>query len=97
MNSLTQWLPPPDPSGPITCAACGCRLTEAYVGDRRAWQHFSSLHPDQDARGCRPRCLHVLHGRDGRALTVDGVSEAEAANIAFLATEPVSAEENAAA
>lgn len=73
-GSPTPWLPPPDPSGPVTCAACGCRLTETYVGDRRAWLHFTSLHPGQDARGCRPSCLAVVHARDGRPLAQDAAS-----------------------
>jgi transcription initiation factor TFIIIB Brf1 subunit/transcription initiation factor TFIIB len=98
-GSLTQWLPPPDPSGPVTCAACGCRLTETYLGDRRAWRHFASLHPDQDARGCRPHCLTVAHGRNGRALDPDGL--APAAVVAFLVAdgvdETIAAEEGAAA
>ena len=67
-DTITQWLPPPDPSGPATCAVCGCRLTESFAGDRRVWRHFASLHPGQDARGCRPRCVEALHGRDGSAL-----------------------------
>ena len=25
-GTITEWLPPPDPSGPVTCAVCGCRL-----------------------------------------------------------------------
>ncbi len=96
-GSLTQWLPPPDPSGPITCAACGCRMTETYIGDRRAWQHFSSLHADQDARGCRPTCVGMLHGRDGRPLAADTIRSAHAA-VAFLIEEPVLiADEGAAA
>lgn len=99
-GSLTQWLPPPDPSGPVTCAACGCRMTETYLGDRRAWLHFASLHPDQDARGCRPRCLGVPHGRDGRALDLDAITPASAV-VAFLVAdgvdEPIGAEEGAAA
>jgi hypothetical protein len=63
----SRWLPAPDPSGPVTCAVCGCRLTEAG-SDRSAWRHFSSLHPGQDARGCRTACSDALHGRDGRVL-----------------------------
>jgi hypothetical protein len=97
-GSLTQWLPPPDPAGPVTCATCGCRLTETYIADRRAWQHFSSLHPDQDARGCRPACLSLIHGRDGRPLSADTFAVVEAdPRVAFLITDEVAAEENAAA
>lgn len=69
-NTITRWLPPRDPSGPATCAVCGCRLTESIAGDRRVWRHFASLHPGQDARGCRTRCVDALHGRDGSALDV---------------------------
>ena len=83
IGSLTQWLPPPDPSGPVTCAACGCRLTESYAGDRRVWKHFASLHHDQDARGCRPRCLSELHGRDGLALAADQIPASGPVQVAF--------------
>ncbi len=84
-GSLTRWLPPPDPSGPTTCAACGCRLTETYVGDRRVWQHFASLDPDHDARGCRPACLGDAHGHDGRPLVADATGELVAqSTVAFL-------------
>lgn len=65
-DSLTRWLPPSDPSGPVTCVVCGCRLTAAEGFEGAAWRHFPSLMPGQDARGCRPRCLDQLHGRDGR-------------------------------
>ena len=72
-------------------------MTEAYVGDQRAWQHFSSMHVDQDARGCRPTCVGALHGRDGRVLTPDAIASARAA-VPFLVEEPlVPAEEGAAA
>ena len=62
---LTQWLPEPDAGGPICCATCGCRLVEA--GDE-AWQHFPSLAPEQDARGCRPACVAAVHDRWGHAI-----------------------------
>jgi hypothetical protein len=61
---LTRWLPAPDPQGPITCDACGCRLVDAG-NDGTMWRHFSSLHPGQDARGCRTKCVDAVHGRDG--------------------------------
>ena len=59
------WLNPPDRCGPVTCATCGCRLTEIHGFDGRAWRHFPSLHPGQDARGCRPHCVERVHDRDG--------------------------------
>ncbi len=64
-----DWRPPRDPSGPVTCAACGCRLQEAAGLEGLAWRHFQ-LGPDTDARGDRPRCLEDLHARDGYVLTV---------------------------
>ena len=69
-GTITEWLPPPDPTGPITCAICGCRLIDAEGIDGPAWRHFPSLHPGQDARGCRTSCVDDLHGRDGSVLTV---------------------------
>ncbi len=66
-GTLTSWLPPPDPMGPVSCAICGCRLVEAEDAPD-SWRHFSSLHPGQDARGCRTVCADELHGHDGRAL-----------------------------
>jgi hypothetical protein len=65
-STYTRWLPPPDPSGPVTCETCGCRLTELAGFDGGAWRHFPSLHAGQDARGCRPHCIDRIHGRDGR-------------------------------
>ena len=60
---ITRWLPPPDARGPVTCDACGCRL----IGTKaEGWHHFPSLHPTQDARGCRPLCVDALHDRFGR-------------------------------
>ena len=65
--TINQWLPVPDPNGPVTCAVCGCRLTEADV-DGMTWRHFSSMHPGRDARGCRPACVDELHARDGSVI-----------------------------
>ena len=45
---------------PVTCAACGCRLTEN--GD--AWFHFNPL-AGRDARGCRVGCADAAHDVDG--------------------------------
>jgi hypothetical protein len=70
-GTITRWLPPPDPGGPVTCMTCGCRLVEEDAG----YRHFPSLHPDQDARGCRPACVHALHDGFGYAVG-DGVAAA---------------------
>jgi transcription initiation factor TFIIIB Brf1 subunit/transcription initiation factor TFIIB len=67
--TINRWLPPPDPSGPVTCAICGCRLEAAESDRDYGWRHFSSLHPGQDARGCRTVCSDELHDRDGRMLS----------------------------
>jgi hypothetical protein len=61
-GTLTGWLPPRDPSGPVTCEVCGCRLTEAGEG---LWRHFPSLKPGYDARGDRPACVDALHDASG--------------------------------
>ena len=53
--------------GPVVCRTCGCRLAEAGKPDGPVWEHFR-IGPDTDARGCRPGCLHLPHGRDGRAI-----------------------------
>ena len=70
-NELIQtgWSTRPERSGPVTCATCGCRLTDARGLEGVAWRHFQSV-PDRDARGCRPRCLEDLHHRDGTVLAV---------------------------
>ena len=71
MNEMRPaWLPPPDPAGPVTCAACGCRLVEVDWHDGPAWRHFPSLHAGRDARGDRPPCVEALHDRRGRSLEV---------------------------
>jgi hypothetical protein len=51
-------------SGPVTCAACGCRLERASAGE---WRHFSPM-GGRDARGCRVACVDEAHDREGRAL-----------------------------
>jgi hypothetical protein len=51
--------------GPVTCAACGCRLT--VTGD--AWFHFNPL-AGRDARGCRIACADAAHDPTGRAISV---------------------------
>jgi transcription initiation factor TFIIIB Brf1 subunit/transcription initiation factor TFIIB len=80
-GSITQWLPPPDPSGPVSCAMCGCRLVDAESLNGPAWRHFPSLHPGQDARGCRTVCVDELHDRRGQA--IEGRTE----HVAFLIDE----------
>lgn len=50
---------------PVTCAACGCRLTSE--GD--AWFHFSPI-AGRDARGCRIGCAEAAHDTSGRPLTL---------------------------
>ena len=62
---ITQWLPPPDARGPVTCDTCGCRLV---LVETEVWRHFPSNVAGQDARGCRPACADALHDRFGRVL-----------------------------
>ncbi len=50
---------------PVTCAACGCRLTpngEAFV-------HFEGF-GGRDARGCRIDCAEAMHDAAGHALVL---------------------------
>ncbi len=50
---------------PVTCAACGCRLTasgEAFV-------HFQGF-TGRDARGCRVDCAEAMHDASGRPIAV---------------------------
>ena len=55
-------------SGPVTCAACGCRL-EALTGSMDgAYRHFPSMKPGEDARGCRVSCVDATHDHAGRAI-----------------------------
>jgi hypothetical protein len=51
--------------GPVTCAACGCRL--ATKGD--AYFHFSPI-GGRDARGCRIDCADAAHDATGRAIAL---------------------------
>lgn len=51
--------------GPVTCAACGCRLTAS--GD--AFAHFNPI-GGRDARGCRIDCADALHDATGRPIAV---------------------------
>ena len=51
--------------GPVTCATCGCRLTQDARA--QAWVHF---HPfaGHDARGCRVDCVDLPHDQEGSPL-----------------------------
>lgn len=51
--------------GPITCAACGCRLQRSADG-QEDWYHYAPL-GGHDARGCRVRCVDAAHDARGRA------------------------------
>lgn len=57
-----------DSAGPITCAACGCRLLGLAGKDDGVYRHFTSMISGQDARGCRVACVDALHDHDGRAI-----------------------------
>ena len=52
-------------SAPVTCAACGCRLSA--VGD--TWFHFNPL-GGRDARGCRVGCVDAAHDASGRPVSL---------------------------
>jgi hypothetical protein len=73
IGSLTQWLPPAEAFGPVTCDACGCRLVRDGV-EVESWHHFESLRDGEDARGCRPFCVNAAHDRFGRAIQDQAVS-----------------------
>jgi hypothetical protein len=49
--------------GPVTCAACGCRLQPA--AGHQGWIHFLPM-AGSDARGCRVECADAVHDRLGR-------------------------------
>jgi hypothetical protein len=51
--------------GPVTCAACGCRLSA--TGE--AFFHFNPL-AGRDARGCRIACADAAHDADGRPIAL---------------------------
>jgi hypothetical protein len=51
--------------GPVTCAACGCRLQPVGPSDSAAFFHFGSL-GGRDARGCRIDCSDMAHDASGR-------------------------------
>lgn len=52
--------------GPVTCAACGCRLQHSAANGIEGWFHFSPMH-GRDARGCRIDCADAVHDARGRA------------------------------
>ena len=54
-----------DAVGPVTCAACGCRLSVS--GD--AWFHFNPI-SGRDARGCRVICADAAHDIAGRPISL---------------------------
>lgn len=56
-------------SGPVTCAACGCRLERASANGVSGWYHFSPM-AGRDARGCKVGCADDAHDATGRALAV---------------------------
>jgi hypothetical protein len=84
-SSVTRFLPPREPSGPVTCAVCGCRLVAQSGRDDGAWRHFPALMVGQDARGCRPHCVDALHDHDGRVLIPVESGRGSAANDAAAA------------
>lgn len=53
--------------GPVTCAACGCRLEHGTAAGRDVWHHFSPM-GGRDARGCRVDCVDAPHDASGYAL-----------------------------
>jgi len=59
------FFPRTDRQGPVTCAACGCRLQPVGPSDAAAWFHFGSL-GGRDARGCRIDCADLAHDATGQ-------------------------------
>ena len=53
--------------GPVTCAACGCRLERSSRDGGSAWYHFA-LMVGRDVRGCKVDCANEPHDARGRAL-----------------------------
>ena len=66
--SVSQFLNARDAAGPVTCAACGCRLVGMSGLLDGTYRHFPSMKSGQDARGCRPACVDALHDYDGQPL-----------------------------
>jgi hypothetical protein len=55
-----------DAYGPVTCAACGCRLQGVGPEGAQAYFHFGGSN-GRDARGCRVECAELVHDARGRA------------------------------
>jgi len=54
---------------PVTCAACGCRLSETRAADDSVvWYHFAGAN-GRDARGCSIACSTSAHDAHGHALS----------------------------
>ena len=70
--SVSQFNSARDAAGPVTCAACGCRLVGLSGLLDGAYRHFPSMKSGQDARGCRTECVDALHDRDGLVLLASG-------------------------
>jgi hypothetical protein len=70
MINATSRFPLGDPldGGPVTCAACGCRLQPAGPSDAAAWFHFGGL-GGRDARGCRVECADSAHDSTGQPVS----------------------------
>jgi hypothetical protein len=66
-SDARSFLPRQDRGGPVTCAACGCRLQPVGSSDAAAYFHFGSL-GGRDARGCRIDCADLAHDATGHAL-----------------------------
>ena len=52
--------------GPVTCAACGCRLQASTGAQDGEYKHFGGF-DGRDARGCRVDCVTLVHDTDGVA------------------------------
>lgn len=51
-------------AGPVTCAACGCRLQVVGSTEAAAYFHFGAV-GGRDARGCRVDCADLAHDATG--------------------------------
>ncbi len=63
-DARSSFVTRPDSGGPVTCAACGCRLQPVGPSDVAAFFHFGSL-GGRDARGCRVDCSDLAHDASG--------------------------------
>ena len=82
--SVTRFNAPRE-AGPVTCAVCGCRMVALTGSQDGAYHHFSSLMAGQDARGCKPYCVDLLHDADGNVLMAAESGRGSAANDAAAA------------